>query len=125
MKDALNKIRKNIEANRYKLGETEKLIMNGVEIPDVGNFDIKIDVFSESRSKVSQGMTEIAKNKTRIIQLFREFERLVKQQDGFTDVEVERILEGFITNMAETKLCIKTQRSMEFFGMAFEFQRLQ
>ena len=58
LKEALNKIKKNIEVNRYKLGETERIIMEGVVIPEVGNFDIKADAFNEntlsSRSRVHQ-----------------------------------------------------------------------
>jgi chromosome segregation ATPase len=47
LNEALSRIRKNIEVNRYKLGEAERLIMEGVNIPEVGNFNIKIDAFSE------------------------------------------------------------------------------
>ena len=78
--------------------------MDGVIIPDVGSFDVKSDVFSEnslsSRSRVYQQMPEVAKNKAKLVQFFREFERLVNQQEGFTDFEVERILEGFLNNMS-------------------------
>ena len=58
LKEVLNKIKKNIEVNRYKLGEAERIVMEGVVIPEVGNFDIKVDAFNEntlsSRSRVHQ-----------------------------------------------------------------------
>ena len=77
MKDALNRIKRNIETNRYKLGEAERIVMDGVIIPDVGSFDIKSDVFSEnslsSRSRVYQQMPEVSKNKAKLVQFFREF----------------------------------------------------
>lgn len=129
MKDALNRIKRNIETNRYKLGEAERIVMDGVIIPDVGSFDVKSDVFSEnslsSRSRVYQQIPEVAKNKAKLVQFFREFERLVNQQEGFTDFEVERILEGFLNNMSETKLYHKVRRSLDIFGLTFEHQRLK
>ena len=85
-----------MELNRYKLGEAEKLIMDGVVIPEVGYFDIKVDALNEktlaSRSKVLQQQTDGSKYRTRIIQMFREFERMMNQSQGFTDFEVERII---------------------------------
>ena len=46
--------------NKYKMGEAEKVIMEGVVIPEIGSFDIKADVFSEntlaSRSRSYQQM---------------------------------------------------------------------
>lgn len=45
-REALNRIKRNIETQRYKLGDAEKIIMDGVVIPDFGNFDIKADIFA-------------------------------------------------------------------------------
>lgn len=108
LKEALNKIKKNIETNRYKLGEAEKIIMEGVVIPEVGSFDIKSDIFNESalasRSRIYQQQPEASKYRTRLVQVFREFERLVGQSQAITDFEIERIIEGFLSNMPETKL---------------------
>ena len=51
------------------------MIMDGVIIPEIGNFDIKVDAFNEntlsSRSRVYQQMPDSSKNKTKIVQLFR------------------------------------------------------
>lgn len=95
-RDAINRLKRNVDLNRFKLGEAEKLIFEGVTFPDVGNFDIKSDVFSEgtlaSRSRVFQQQTDGQKYKTRLVQFFREFERLVNQSQGITDFELERIL---------------------------------
>ena len=58
LRDALNTIKRNMENNRFKIGDAEKIIFNGVTFPDVGSLDIKADSFSESnlasRSRVLQ-----------------------------------------------------------------------
>jgi hypothetical protein len=49
--------------------------MEGVVIPEAGNFDIKIDVFNEgalSRSRHQQ-QPDASKFRSRLVQLFREF----------------------------------------------------
>lgn len=72
-RDAINKIKRNLEVNRYKMGETERLVMEGVVLPDVGSLDIKIDVLGEgalSRSRYQQ-QSETSKYKSRLVQLFR------------------------------------------------------
>lgn len=90
-------MKRNIDTNKYKLGENERLIFEGVNIPiDVGNFDIKADVFSEktmgSRSRVYQQQTDGQKYKTKLVQLFRELERLTTQAvqggQGPTDADI-------------------------------------
>lgn len=55
------------------MGETERLVMEGVVLPDVGSLDIKIDVLGEgalSRSRYQQ-QSETSKYKSRLVQLFR------------------------------------------------------
>lgn len=76
-RDAFSRIRRNIEAQRYKLGDAEKIVMEGVVVPDLASLDIKADIFSEgalaSRSRVFQQQTEQVRLKTRLVQFFREF----------------------------------------------------
>ena len=66
--------------------------MDGVVIPDLASLDIKADIFAEgalaSRSRVFQQQTEQAKLKTRLVQFFREFERLANQSQGVSDFEI-------------------------------------
>ena len=57
--------------------------------------------------------TENQKYQTGLVQFFREFERLANQSQGITEFEVERILEGFLNNMRETKLYETVQTSIE------------
>lgn len=115
-RDAVNRLKRNAELNRYKIADAEKIIFEGVAFPEVGSFDIKAEVFSEatlsSRSRVYQQQPEGQRYKTRLVQFFREFERLVSQSQGITDFEVERILEGFLSNMVDSKLYQKVQNSI-------------
>lgn len=75
--NAINKIRKNIEMNKSRIGDLERIILDGVNFSEIGSFDIKADVLARdsslSRSKVYQGQSQPQKNKTQVIQLFREF----------------------------------------------------
>ena len=95
----------------------------------MGNFDIKSDIFSDgtltSRSRVYQQQAEGQKYRVRLAQFFREFERLANQSQGITDFEVERIIEGFLSNMSETKLYEKMQYSIDRYRFNQEAKRLR
>lgn len=58
---------------------------------------------ASSRSKGYQSQTPNQKNKTQLIQLFREFER-ANNQDGISDADVERILEGFLVGFSGSRI---------------------
>lgn len=105
--NAINKIRKNIEINRSRIGDLERIILDGVNFAEIGTFDIRSDVLTRegasSRTRVYQGQNQNQRNKTKLIQLFREFERY-NNQDGITDADIERILESFLIGLNDTKL---------------------
>lgn len=75
LREALTRLRKNIESNRSRIGDAERVILEGVSFPDVGGFDIKADILAKdgasSRSKAYQSQTQNQKSKTQLIQLFR------------------------------------------------------
>lgn len=75
LREALTRLRKNIESNRSRIGDAERVILEGVSFPDVGSFDIKADILAKdgasSRSKAYQSQTQNQKSKTQLIQLFR------------------------------------------------------
>ena len=77
--------------NRSRVGELEKVLLEGVIIPEIGSFEIKADLLTKdgalSRSKSYQSLPENQKYRTQLIQLFREFER-VNNQQGITDAEI-------------------------------------
>jgi len=105
--NAMNRIRKNLETNRSRIGDLERVILEGVNLSEVGSFDIRADVLTKeganSRSKQYQSLPQAQKNKTQLIQLFREFER-VNNQDGIADADIERILEGFLVGFNGTRI---------------------
>jgi hypothetical protein len=132
-RDAFARLKRNVELNRYKVAESERLIFDGVNIPEVaevGNIDIRAETFTSgaglaNRSRVLQQMPDLQKYRVKLVQFFREFERLGSQQQGFTDFEVERILEGFISTMNETKLYEKMQLSLQNYRNSQEHLRIK
>lgn len=107
LRESLNRVKRNIETNRSRIGDLERTILEGVTFPDVGSFEIKGDILTKdgalSRSKGYQNQTQSQKSKTQIIQLFREFERL-NNQDGISDSDAERILEGFLVGFNGSRI---------------------
>ena len=107
LRESLNRVKRNIETNRSRIGDLERTILEGVTFPDVGSFEIKGDILTKdgslSRSKGYQNQTQSQKSKTQIIQLFREFERL-NNQDGISDLDAERILEGFLVGFNGSRI---------------------
>lgn len=81
--------------------------MEGVNIPDVGSFDIKADILTKegagSRNKGFQNLPQNQKSKAQLIQLFRQFERY-NNQDGITDADIERTLEGFLVGFNGSRI---------------------
>ncbi len=75
LREAVQRIRRNIETNRSRVGDLERVIFEGVNFPDLGSFEIKADILAKdgaaSRSKGFQNQTPGQKNKTQLIQLFR------------------------------------------------------
>ena len=106
-RESLNKIKRNVDTNRSRIGDLERTIFEGVTFPEAGSFEIRADVLTKegalSRSKGYQNMSQNQKYKTQLIQLFREFER-VNSQDGITDAEIERVMEGFLMGLQGTRI---------------------
>lgn len=73
--NAMNRIRRNIETNRNRIGDLERVILEGVNFSEVGSFDIKADVLTKegasSRSKGYQNLAQNQKYKTQLVGLFR------------------------------------------------------
>jgi len=47
LREAMNRIKRNIDTNKSRIGDLERVIMEGVVIPDVGSFDIKADLLTK------------------------------------------------------------------------------
>jgi hypothetical protein len=75
LREAVTRIRKNIETNRSRIGDLERVLLEGVNFPDVGSFEIKADILAtdgaSSRTNGYQAQTQNQRSKTQLIQLFR------------------------------------------------------
>lgn len=102
MRESINRLKKNFEMNKSRIGDLERVIMEGVNINEIGGFEIKADTLTkdgaQSRSRAFSESTDDQKLKTKVIQLFREFERLFGQQN-VNQESVERVIQNFLTEI--------------------------
>ncbi len=107
MRECINRLKKNFEIHKSRIGDLDRIILEGVNIPEVGGFEIRADTLTkdgaQSRSRTHSDSSEDQKLKTKAIQLFREFERLFGQQN-VNQEQVERILQGFLTELKGSRL---------------------
>lgn len=75
MREVINRLKRNLEMNKSRIGDLDKIIMEGVVIPEVGSFEIKGDLLAkdgaQSRSQSYSSSSEGQKLKTKVVQLFR------------------------------------------------------
>ena len=92
MKEAINRLKRNLEMNKSRIGDLDKAIMEGVVIPEVGSFEVKGDLLAkdgaQSRSHTYSSSSDVQKLKTKVIQLFREFEKLLQSNPELTIQDV-------------------------------------
>ena len=43
-RDAVNQIRRNVDLNRFKIQDLEKIVFNEVRLPELSSYDIKADM---------------------------------------------------------------------------------
>lgn len=108
MREAINRLKRNLEMNKSRIGDLDRTIMEGVIIPEIGSFEVKGDLLAkdgaQSRSHTYSSSPDSQKLKTKVVQLFREFERLLQNKPEFAVQDIERILEGFLGELKGTKL---------------------
>jgi len=78
MRNAFTRIKNNIEINRSRIGaDIERIIMEGVQMPEVGSYDIRADQLtrggSVARTRSYENQSESERLKTKLVQMFREF----------------------------------------------------
>ena len=75
MRAAIMKMKNNIEFNRSRIGDLERIIMEGVTIPDVGSYEVRASQLakdgSQPRSQQYSAQSESEKYRTKVIQLVR------------------------------------------------------
>lgn len=69
-------------------------------------------------------MSQNQKHKTQLIQLFREFER-VNNQDGISDNDIERIMEGFLMGLQGTRIRESVEVALQRRRMEEDYGRLK
>lgn len=110
------------------MGDLERLVFEGVAFPEAGSFDIKAEALTKEgalgRSKGYQSMPQNQKNKTQVIQLFREFERL-NNQDGISDADIERVMEGFLLGLQGTRIRESVETAIHRRKMEEDYTRLR
>ena len=69
-------------------------------IPDVGSLEIRGDALTkegaQGRSQTYSQSSDGQRLKTKVVQMFREFERLFQQNQEISKEQIERIIEGFL-----------------------------
>ena len=128
-RESLNKVKRNIDQNKSRLGaDVERLILDTVSLPDFGSFEIKSDLLAkdgaQSRSKAFQGQNQNQKNRTQLIQLFREFER-INNSEGISDQQIEKVLEGFLVGLGDMRIKESVTKSIERRKMEGDYERLR
>lgn len=80
LRESLNRVRKNIDSNKSRVGDLERTILDGVTFPDVGSFEIKGDVLTKegaaSRSKGFQNLPQNQKTKTQLVPTFQRIRKI-------------------------------------------------
>ena len=114
-REALNKLKRNIEQNRGQLNGLDRIVVEGVTFPDQLGFDIRADSLvreGNARSSVYTSSSSSTKYRTQIVSLFREFDRLNTSQ-GITDMDFEKILEGFMVSVPTSRIGQSTISTLE------------
>lgn len=128
LRESLNKLRRNLDTNKSRVGDLERMILDGVTFPETGSFEIRADVLTKdganSRSSGYQNMSQNQKYKTQLIQLFREFER-INNQDGISDSEIERVMEGFLMGLQGTRIRESVETAIQRRKMEEDFIRMR
>ena len=75
IREAINRLKRNLEMNKSRIGDLDRVIMEGVSIPEIGSFEIKGDLLArdgaQSRSSTYANSSDSQKLKTKIVQMFR------------------------------------------------------
>lgn len=59
---------------------------------------------AQGRSQVYSQSSDVQQLKTKVIQMFREFERLFSQNKEISKDHIERAIEGFLIELKDTRL---------------------
>lgn len=105
-------------------------MLEGVIFPDVGSFEIKAELLTQdgalSRSRMYNDSPDNQKLKTRLIQMFRELERLCHNSQHLAVQDVERVIENFVfSDLRNTRLFESMQTSIKRQKIEEDYNRLR
>lgn len=123
----MDRLKKNLDANKKQIGELGKNILEGVVIPEGITLDVKAELLvkegAKARSPGYSAASPEQKLKTKVIQMVREFERLFK---GVVDQEqVERVIEGFLSQLKDSRLYSDVETTIRRIEAEEELGRLR
>ncbi len=52
LKDALSQIRRNVDMNKSRIQDLDRIVFNEVNVPELGSFEIKAETLAKSISQV-------------------------------------------------------------------------
>lgn len=71
LRDALALIRRNVDMNRHRIQDLDKIVFNDVVFPDVGSFEVRAELVARSltqpRTRTFQELPQNQQFKTRVI----------------------------------------------------------
>ncbi len=117
-------MRQRIDQNRTQLGNLANVLLEGINLPEI---DIRPDVLTSqgSRSAAFQGQSQSEKYRTQLVALFREFERLNNSPNGINDADFERVLEGFLVGLPNSRFRDLSTQMIERTKVETNFNRLK
>lgn len=97
-------------------------------MPNIGSFDIKSDSLTKdgakSRSDAYANLPANKKNKTQLIQFFRQFEKL-NNSDGISADDIDKSLEGFILSLEGSRFRENIEVRIRRRRIEEDYERLQ
>lgn len=101
--DCIHKIKDNLFRYRNQIGTLDRLVLEGVEFPNVGSYHIREEVLSRDSMNYSRNRW-VSEYRNHLLILFREIERLHSHPDMVTEIALERIIEGFLMSLEGSRI---------------------
>ncbi len=128
LKQNLNRMKRNLDQNRTRIGDLDRLLLEGVNFPDVLSFEVRADMLTRdgamSRSGTYSSQSSSQKLKTQTISFFRQLERL-NNSDGLSEAELERAFENFLIGLEGTKFRETIDERMHRRNLEEDYNRLK
>ena len=98
LQHCIDRIKDNLFKYRNQIGSAERLVLEGVEFPNVGSYHIRPEILARDDMKYSRNRW-VSEYRNHMLILFRELERLHSNPEAVTEAALERIIEGFLMSL--------------------------